>query len=141
MRDGPAERALGHGALDVDVDPLVITGGGGDHERFLPAQRLASRVGGVSNVSSLIDDLGPTLVVATTGDLSPEITSVVLTDPAFPARLDRGSLVLAAGYRLDSEDLLELCERARDVGAAAIVVKGSRWSLSRALPSGPSSRR
>ncbi len=26
MRDGSAERALGFGALDVDVDPLVVTG-------------------------------------------------------------------------------------------------------------------
>jgi hypothetical protein len=74
------------------------------------------------DVGTLVDDLGPALVTATTGDLSRLVTGLVTTDPAFPAEVPDGALVLAVGFEAETDAWQLLCEVIQPY-AAAVAVK------------------
>ena len=76
----------------------------------------------MTRLQRLVDDLGPALLVSATGALDVEVGSVVVTDPAYPAPLPAGCLVVAVGYR--PAELDELLTGAAQAGAAGVLVKG-----------------
>ena len=52
-------------------------------------------------VSRLVEDLGPALVVGAAGDLSGELSAVVVSDPAHPVAMSADVLVVGVGHRLE----------------------------------------
>jgi hypothetical protein len=87
----------------------------------------------VRTVSRLVEDLGPALVVGAAGDLSGELSAVVVSDPAHPVAMSADVLVVAVGHRL--EDTAELVQQAASAGAPAVLLKGT--SVPDTSPDGP----
>jgi hypothetical protein len=77
----------------------------------------------MTSVGRLAGELGPTLLVSARGDLTAEVTSVVVSDPVNAVAAGPGALVVAIGHPLSASP--ELQKEALSSGAVAVVVKGS----------------
>jgi hypothetical protein len=77
----------------------------------------------VTTAAKLAGDLGSALLVSVRGDLTGELSSVVVVDPVNPGAWVPQSLVVAVGHPLES--CAELQKHAAVAGAGAVLVKGA----------------
>ena len=82
-------------------------------------------------VEQLVADLGPALVVGSHGELSAELSTVLVSDPAHPVPMTADALVVGVGYQ--SQDVPRLLDLACAAGVPALLVKGASVP---ALPEG-----
>jgi hypothetical protein len=72
-------------------------------------------------VADLVEDLGPALVVGTTGDLSGQISTVSVSDPLHPTPLAEETLVVAVGFSVT--DCARLQQLAAEAGSPAVLAR------------------
>jgi len=87
------------------------------------------------SASDVAARLGPSIVLAQIGDLSPVVNDIQVTDPAFPTDPASGSLIVATGYRAGTDEFARLAKTAHAAGASGIVLKDDSRTAER--PHGP----
>ncbi|WP_456695647.1 PucR family transcriptional regulator [Aeromicrobium sp. P5_D10] len=75
-------------------------------------------------VAEIVDRIGPTIVVGTSGLLGAEVHDILVTDPAFPLTPRENALVVAPGFEWGSAPCEELLATAAAANVAAVVLKG-----------------